>query len=315
MTDPQETDFLSDALDSAADKVFSASGVPSNSHVDGSVAKPDTSPGQSDPEPLQEVLEDDPESVPPADLALAWQEIGRAEGKYGPKPAGIAGKTDAEIVALATELETLRRQEKREYVEQAQGESASHSSDDESQGAGPDAKAAPVIPDHLETLAASLKEEGREEEADRLLSAFTAQQSQINAITARLDGEAQARQLEPIEKAAEAVFAGLGNNLPDLSKSQRDDLMATAALIGKANPDKFEAMDMLERVSATLSAAIEASYGVTAGVPKSEAQPRKRVVADPISRGSHAKSGEQVPTTMDECLDQAASRAFEGWSR
>ena len=59
---------------------------------------------------------------------------------------------------------------------------------------------------------------------------ITAQNAKVDALVARLDGEEQARQLA-FQEAADAVFAGVEQELPDLSKSQRDGLMTLASQI------------------------------------------------------------------------------------
>lgn len=294
---------INDMIDAAVSGVF-----PTGEAELGAKEEPTT--GQVPPNDVQEEVEATPESVEAADLAKAWQEIGRAKGKYGTEPAGIAGKSEAEIVAFATELETLRREEDRTFKQQAQGESASEPSDEDAKGAGPEAQAAPVIPDNLNALLTSLKEEGREEEADQLLGVIQTQQSQLDALTARLDGDAQARQLAPLQKAVDEVFAGVEQQLPNLSNSQREDLMGLAGQIAKANPARFENMSPTEKVAASLSSALEVAHGVKAASPEPSATPKPRALAEAASHGS-TRNVQSKPSSIDEMIEAAGNKTMQ----
>lgn len=306
MSEEQELDPLQAALQSAADKAFPAE----DSQTEESVEESDTSSGQEAPEGLEQGLEDTPNAPTAAEEAKAIQLIGRASKKFGSEPVSIAGKSAAEVVALATELDTLMREADREFSQEPQGESASLLGDEDTQAEG---TAGTDTPEALDALLTSLKEEGRDEEADQLKAIITAQNAKVDALVARLDGEEQARQLAPIQEAADAVFAGVEQELPDLSKSQRDGLMTLASQIGKLNPAKYEKMSPAERVQSTLSQAIEAAHGVKVKAKKSSAQPAKRRTAEPASSANTASGVTDKPVGMEECLARAADKAFEKW--
>lgn len=303
----ESVDPLTAALQHAADKAFPDTVEAQDVE---SVEESDTSTGQEDAEGLQTGLEDTPNAPTAAEHAKAVQLIGRAAKKFGSEPVSITGKSAAEVVALATEFDTLMREADREHGQQPQGESPPDTGDEDPSSTG---TAGTETPAKLDALLTSLKEEGLDEAAVQLQELIGGQQAQIDALKASFEGEAQARQLAPIQEAADAVFAGVEQKLPDLSKSQRDGLMTLAAQIGSANPAKYEKMSPAERVQSTLSQAIEVVHSVKAAGPKAKARPAKRKTADPVSGGNKSGGATDTPTTMEECLAHAADKAFEGW--
>lgn len=201
-----------------------------------SVAKSDTLPGQGEPDGLEQGSEEPPAAFDPVKLADAIDEIRRA----GLEPNAFKGKSEGELIALGVELNTRRRQRDREYQE-AQGHSKEAGTDGHTSkdAAKPDAPLAPepngLDPAKLDEMLTPFVEAYGEEAAPvvDLLKSVVAQNAQM---AARLEADAQARQLAPIEQAVNEELAGKD----DLSNPDaREEFLRKAEL--KAELDGMEA--------------------------------------------------------------------------
>jgi len=273
-----------------------------------SVAKSDTSPGQAEPESLQEGAEETPAPFDPVKLADALDEIKRA----GLKPEAFKGKSEGELIALGVELNTRRRQRDREWQEaqgqssetKATGEQPSATSPAETTAkATPESQAAPLL--DLDKTLTPVFEDLSEEAAQSLKSVLGSIMSQNAALQARLDQEDQARQLAPIVKAADTALAGLGLAPEVLSNpDKRESLLGLASQIRQQNPEAFDGMSIEESVTKAVHMAAQAVYGVTAK-HEGQAQPKKPRLPDGPSTGRRVvvkEKSEDLEDIIDSTL-------------
>jgi len=189
-----------------------------------SVAKSDTLTGQPEPEGLQGETEEPPASFDPVAYADAIDEIKRA----GLEPAAFKGKSEGEVIAFGVELNTRRRQRDRDWTS-SQGQSKDESQDgqdsrDAAQAEQPPAEAPPALdPAKLEEALTPFVEQFGEEAAPvaDLLKTLATQNA---ALQSRLDQDAQARQLAPIEQVIQEELSGSDLSNPDA----RDKFLAFA---------------------------------------------------------------------------------------
>lgn len=212
------------------------------------VGKSDSSAGQAGAEGLQGGSEEPPVAFDPVAYADAIDEIRRA----GLEPDAFKGKSEGEVIALGSELNTRRRQRDREW-QSSQGQSKDEGqngqdSGDAAQTEQPAAQAAPVLePDELDaTLTPFVEEFG--EEAAPVADLLRKLAQQNAALQSRLSQDEQARQLAPIEQAINEELSGSDLSHPDARDKFLNYAKAKADLDGiEAAPGESQA-DFIRKV-------------------------------------------------------------------
>jgi len=278
--------------------VMKGSGESAEDALDASQAGPQDegveNPGDGDP-------------VSEADLADALDEIRRS----GLPPASLKGKSEAQILALGTELSTKRRQRDREYLERQNRESEGQQTDpapDEAEptdGAEGEADAGNPGEAGDEQFTALVDELG-EEAARPLIDRLQAADRRVAEMQAKLDAREQERQLAPVIEAANKVLDGLGDSFPALSNPEsRDQVIQAADKLGAAFADKYSALPESERLDSVLrDAAVQ-----VLGEPVNAA-PTQRRIAD-AAAATTSDVPQARPGSLDEVLDAGFNRAWE----
>lgn len=278
----------------AGPEVMKGSEKPAGGALDASPAGPQDegveNPGDGDP-------------VSEADLADALDEIRRS----GLPPASLKGKSEAQILALGTELSTKRRQRDREYLERQNRESEGQQTDpapdeaeptDGAEGEADAGNPGEAGDEQFTALVDELGEEAARPIIERLQAASKMQ--------AKLDALEQERQLAPVIEAANKVLDGLGDSFPALSNPEsRDQVIQAADKLGAAFADKYNAMPESERLDSVLhDAAVQ-----VLGEPVNAA-PTQRRIAD-AAAATTSDVPQARPGSLDEVLDAGFNRAWE----
>jgi hypothetical protein len=314
---------ISDGVNEAFSKAWDKQNPPSEPTAEAkSVVKSDTSPEKGvDREPVE--AEDTPTGDNPsqtsakqvATLAMARQKIKRA----GLADESINGKSDAYILDLANECDTLHRQDDREYSErqkqerEAEGQSPGEADPEESMQAtdtGSDEESATSAIPNVDFT--PLVEEFGDEAARPVIDALEQLQSANAKLTARLDAQEQERHLAPVLKQAHEVMDGMESTYSALSKPEsRQALIADADKLAIQFKDKYDLLPTKEeRVQAVLTDAARVRFGGEGSA--GDGTPAKtRRKAEPAAANSN-----DVPVASPGSMNESINRAFnKAWTK
>ena len=251
---------------------------------------------------------DSPSPSGVADLARAYNEVNRA----GVNKEILAGKTEDEILALGESLGKARADREREYQE-----SLNRSAESSAEAGEPDGAESPArdeaTPDALAAASTALIEEYGEEAArphiallEQQAEAIAAQAKANKALEARLDAEAQARQLAPLNEKVEAVWSEMGASRPALSEpGVRERVEALAQQIHAADEDTYKGMEPLEWMPEVLQRASDTLFGAT---PAAARRPSSRASAQPTAPAARSRNR---PRTEEEIWDDALRKCVK----
>ena len=246
----------------------------------------------------QDLPTDSPNPSGVADFARATSEIHREFTRIGVDKALLAEKTEDEILALGEHYAKQRSDREREHQE-----SLNRSADPSAEAGEPNGTEAParveVTPEALAAASTAFVDEYGEEGArphiallEQQVEANKAQAKAIEALNARLDTEAQARQLAPFNEKIEAVWSEMGASRPALSEpGVRERVDALAQQIHAADEDAYKGKDPIEWMPEVLQRAADTLFGAGPGPARS---PRSRASAQPTAPGS--RTGNRKPT-------------------
>lgn len=209
-------------------------------------------PGEVLDEKVEESQGEDADNPAPAEeKGLTYAEAIFWCKKGGLPDRIIESKSDDELLALGQEFSTLKRQDDREYSLRQNRESS-----ESTQASAPEKLPGDVGAseegdkgnpedevDEAEELAALELELG--EEAARLVlesrKAARAADKRVDAIEARLQSETVERQAAAVKVQVDRALDGLGDEFPDLSKSDdvRQAVIDRAAQLAKADPNRY----------------------------------------------------------------------------
>ena len=240
---------------------------------------------------------DSPSPSGVADLARAYNEVNRA----GVSKDILAGKSEDEILALGESFREARADREREYQESLNRSAESSAEAGETEGAKSPAKGE-ATPDALAAASTALIEEYGEEAArphiallEQQAEAIAAQAKANEALTARLDAEAQARQLAPFTEKIDSVWSEMSESRSALSEpGVRERVEALAQQIHAADEASYQGKEPIEWMPEVLKRAADTLFGAEPGTARS---PRSRASAQPTSPAS--RTGNRKPTRAE----------------
>jgi len=204
-----------------------------------------------------------------------------------------ATKSEAEIIAMGETAAKNRADRERDYQASLTRKRETEAEATKEEAAEPGATGS-ATPLGLEEASNALVELYGEEDARPHIDLLEAQakiasdqQAQIEALKAQVDGEAQARQREPLQKRIDEMWTGLSENRSALSEpGARENAETLAAQLYQLDPKAYKGMEPTEWMPLALERAADSLFGPA----KAKARgPRSRTRAQPTSPGSRSR--------------------------
>ncbi len=207
--------------------------------------------------------------------------------------AHYAEKSEAEIIAMGETAAKNRSTRERDYQ-------ASLTQKLEASAETPEVEDAPTeatveaTPPGLEEVSTALVDMYGEEDAQPHIALFKAQanqaaeqQKQIQALQAQVDGDAKARQLEPIQKLVDETWSEMSANRSALSEpGAREAIETMAGHLYQVDAAAYKGMEPTEWMPLALKRAADTLHGPAKAESRS---PRSRTSKQPTSPGSRSR--------------------------